>query len=202
MLGEYFEAYKKAELRMYEFSILVLIYEKNHEFLQEIFNNNFIDFNGAMHYLETKGYVKWYGDSPIDVTLRKSGESLFNYMEHGKAKKTNEKEVAAWFNLWREIFPEGSNSAGYRYRGNRLEGLKKMIKFVNVYPEFTKEEIFQATKNYVERFAIRGYNYMQQAHYFIEKKDSGSTLASECESLRERGKEQINKEPKHGERLI
>ena len=76
-----------------------------------------------------------------------------------------------------------------------------MTKFVDTY-DFTKEEIFKATKNYVDKFAMKGYMYMQQAHYFIDKKDSGSSLAAECEGLREIGVEQVNKEPKHAERLI
>lgn len=200
MLGEYIEVYKRAELRMYEFALLVLIYEQNHEYLTEIHDNNFIDFNTGIKYLETQGLVKQHGENPSDVVLRKSGEDLFTkYLGKRKVKKKN--DVLTWFDLWREIFPTGSNNSGYRYRGNRLEGLKKMTKFVDQY-DFTKEEIFQATKNYVDKFAIRGYAYMQQAHYFIEKKDSGSSLASECEGVRERGVEQVKKEPKHGERII
>ena len=93
-------------------------------------------------------------------------------------------DVHLWIDEWRNLFPEGVNTAGYRYRGNKVEVLKKMLKFVTLY-DFTKEEIFQATKKYVERFSVRGYNYMQQAHYFIDKKDAGSSLASECETLKE-----------------
>lgn len=200
MLGEYLEVYKRAELRMYEFSLLVLIYEQNHEYLTEIHNNNFIDFNIGIKYLETVGFIKQHGEQPTDITLRKSAEDLFNKY-YGKKKIKKKNDVHTWFTLWREIFPAGSNTSGYRYRGNNLEGLKKMTKFVDTY-DFTKEEIFQATKNYVDKFALKGYMYMQQAHYFIEKKDSGSTLASECEGVRECGVEQVNVEPKHGERII
>jgi hypothetical protein len=184
MLSDYFKVYKEAALRLYEFSLLVLIYEENHEFIQLIHSVNFIDFNTAVHFLETRGYVKRFGDQPTDVMLRKPAENMFKHLETKKkpSLKRNE-DVAKWFDQWRDLFPAGSNSIGYRYRGNRLDGLKKMVKFVNSYP-YTKEEIFQATKNYVDRFAIRGYNYMQQAHYFIDKQGVGSSLASECEDLR------------------
>jgi len=195
MLGEYFEVYKRAELRMYEFSLLVLVYEKNHEYLEEIYNNNFIDFNTGIKYLESQGLVKQYGEKPTDIVLRMSGEMLFNKYFKKKKKKTNDAHV--WFDAWRSLFPEGSNNIGFRYRGNRLEGLKKMVKFVDSY-DFTKEDIFQATKNYVDKFAIRGYAYMQQAHFFIEKKDVGSTLASECESLSEQKSQTTSKEPGYG----
>lgn len=182
MLSDYFKAYKEAALRLYEFSLLVLIYEKNEEFLNLIYGVNFIDFNQAVVFLETRGYVKRFGDKPTDIMLRKPAENMFKYLE-SKSKKISKTEVASWFEDWRDIFPAGVNSSGFRYRGNRLIGLDKMTKFVNLYP-YTKEEIFQATKRYVERFAIRGYNYMQQAHYFIEKQGVGSNLASECEELR------------------
>jgi len=201
MLGEYFEVYKRAELRMYEFALFVLIYEQNHEYLEEIHNNNFIDFNTGIKYLETQGLVKQHGEKPTDISLRKSGEDLFNKYLGKKKTKKPKNDVHTWFDLWREIFPPGSNTSGYRYRGNKLEGLKKMTKFVDTY-DFTKEEIFQATKNYVDKFAMKGYMYMQQAHYFIDKKDSGSSLAAECEGLRETGVERVNKGPRHAERLI
>ena len=200
MLGEYYEVYKRAELRLYEFFLLVLIYEQNHEYLEEIHDNNFIDFNTGIKYLETQGLVKQHGEKPTDVTLRKSGEDLFNkYFSKTKKKEIN--DVHTWIDLWREIFPKGSNQGGYRYRGNRLEALKKMTKFVDAY-DFTKEEIFKATKNYVDKFALRGYMYMQQAHYFIEKKDSGSSLASECEGVRENKDLPITQRTEYGERLI
>lgn len=200
MLGEYLDVYRNAGLRMYEFSLLVLIYEENHEYLNEIYDNNFIDFNTGIKYLETQGYVKQHGENPTDVMLRKSAEDLFQKYYGKTVKKKKKSDVHLWIDDWRKIFPAGSNTGGYRYRGNRLEALKKMTKFVEQ-NDFTREEIFKATKQYVERFAVRGYNYMQQAHYFIEKKETGSTLASECEGLREQG-EQVDKEPKHGERLI
>jgi hypothetical protein len=202
MLGEYLNVYKEAELRLYEFGLLVLIYEDNQEFLETIHERNFIDYNNGIHYLEYMGYAKWFGDKPADIMLRKAGENLFK--KHIVRKKKIVKSgtfVHIWIDEWRELFPKGSNTGGYRYRGNRLDALKKMVKFVDAY-DFTTEEIFKATKNYVDKFAMRGYAYMQQAHYFIDKKDSGSSLASECEGMRETNVEQVNKEPKHGERLI
>lgn len=106
--------------------------------------------------------------------------------------------VESWIDDWRNLFPEGINPAGYRYRGNKLEVTKKMLKFVANHP-YSKEEIFEATKRYIERFSVRGYNYMQQAHYFIEKKDTGSNLEAECENLRE---VKPQKEERYGGKVI
>jgi len=201
MLGDYFEAYERAgidRLSVYEFMLLVHVYEGNLDWIRLLYEQNYLMFTNAVVVLERTGYIKKYGTAPFEITLRRSGEEFFaKYVK--KPKKKKESDVYLWFDSWRNLFPEGSNTAGYRYRGNRLEGLKKMTKFAELYPEFTKEEIFQATKNYVDKFAIRGYNYMQQAHYFIEKKDSGSTLASECEGLKEKDEQS---KPSRYDRLI
>lgn len=186
MLGDYLKVYKEADLTHTSFLLLVLMWEKNNDFLQFVYENNFLLYQNAVKILEEKGYIKQHGAKVEDYTMRKTGEELFGYL--GKKKKIDQTDINKWIEQWRNLFPVGSNGGGYRYRGNRLEVLKKMTKFMSIYP-YTREEIFEATENYVKRFAVRGYNYMQQAHYFIEKRDSGSNLASECEAL----KEQTNK---------
>jgi hypothetical protein len=190
------------EERMFPFWNIVLlafISDDQTKILEKLHEEDFMWFDTAVKYLEERGYVKKFGPNPADITLRKHGEDLIKkYI--GKRKK-QESDVHTWIDAWREIFPEGSSNTGYRYRGNRLECLKKMTKFVNSQKGITKEEIFKATKLYVERFAIRGYMYMHQAHYFIEKKDVGSTLASEIESLKE-GNNNGNRETGYGERII
>lgn len=178
---KYLKIYQENDLDItfYEFVFLVLINEQSWDILHKIYQEGDYDFHVRVKSLEEKGYVKWYGPAVEHLTFRTKGEDLFK-----KVKKLDKSDVHSWINEWRNLFPEGVNNSGYRYRGSRLECLKKMIKFVASYP-FSKEEIFEATKRYIERFSVRGYLYMQQAHYFIEKKETGSNLASECESLKE-----------------
>lgn len=184
MNPEYLALYHENRLGItfFEFVLLVLIEQQQHDTLLRCWEDNFTDFEYKIRVLEEAGYVKWHGDKMSEISLRKKGEDLFKNIN--KLSKKANSDVNTWIDAWRDMFPAGINTAGYRYRGNRLEVLKKMIKFVSVYP-YTKEEIFEATKRYIDRFAIKGYNYMQMAHYFIEKKDSGSSLASECENLKE-----------------
>lgn len=172
----------KLDITFFEFALLVLVHQSEEYILKDCYDKDFILFSRMVRNLESLGYIKWHGSEVKDISLRKRGEDLFSKLT---AKKKPLPDVSLWIEDWRKIFPEGTNPSGYRYRGNKLEVLKKMIKFVTLY-DYSKEEIFEATKRYVERFSVRGYNYMQQAHYFIEKKDAGSTLASECESLREK----------------
>jgi hypothetical protein len=171
-------------MNLLEFMLLIFVYEEQYDLLRIAHNDNFMGFTQSVRQLEASGLVKWHGDDPIEITLRKTGEDLFKKHVGRKKKITTAKEVTQWIQKWREIFPEGVNTGGFRYRGDRAECIKKMIKFVNT-NDYTVEQIFQATTDYVDRFSQKGFAYMQQAHYFIEKKGVGSTLNSECESLTE-----------------
>ena len=184
MNPEYLALYHENRLGItfFEFVLLVLIEQQQHDTLLRCWEDNFTDFEYKIRVLEEAGYVKWHGDKMSEISLRKKGEDLFKNIN--KLSKKANSDVNTWIDAWRDMFPAGINTAGYRYRGNRLEVLKKMIKFVAQY-KFSREEIFEATLRYVERFSARGYMYMEQAHYFIEKKERGSSLATECESLKE-----------------
>ena len=191
MNSEYLNLYLegKLDITFFEFVLLVLVYQNEEAVLKNCYDEDFMVFSQMIKKLESYGYVKWHGSDVKEISLRKRGEDLFEKLNRKKRKPTP--DVHLWIEEWRNLFPAGTNNGGYRYRGNKLEVLKKMIKFVSLHP-YSKEEIFEATKRYIERFSIRGYNYMQQAHYFIEKKDTGSNLESECENLREKpNKEEI-----------
>lgn len=172
-------------MNLLEFMLLIFVYEEQVEFLRVAHNDNFMGFTHAIKRLEVSGLVKWHGDDPEAITLRKLGEDLFKKHVGSKKQIILKKDIAHWIESWREIFPKGINSGGYRYKGDKTEVFKKMIKFVNT-QDYTTEQIFQATTDYVERFSLKGYAYMQLAHYFIDKKGVGSTLAAECEALNER----------------
>lgn len=198
MNQEYLKLYQEGKFdgTFYQFVILVLINEQDWTTLQQIYNESDMNFIQTIAQLEQLSYCKWHGQKVQDISLRLKGENLF-----GKLKRVNKSDVYTWIDAWRELFPAGNNNTGYKYRGDRLSVLKKMTKFVAQYP-YTREEIFEATKRYVNRFSTRGYLYMQQAHYFIEKKDVGSSLASECESLKETKNLKITTETNYGGKVI
>lgn len=184
----YLTLHEELKIPLWQFMILIFIYEEQHEFLQISLDENFIWFSGTIRSLENIGLVKWHGSSVAEITLRQKGEDLFKKHVGKKKKIHTSKDIKEWIDSWREIFPEGINTGGFRYRGDKAEVIKKMIKFVNTY-DYSIDQIFQATRDYVERFSLKGYAYMQQAHYFIEKRGVGSTLNAECESLNEKSNE-------------
>lgn len=179
MNQEYLKLYQEnnLDITFSEYILLVLINEQNYDILETMLKREGLIFHHTIVGLEEKGYAKWHGETIQDISLRKKGEDLF-----GNIKKESKSDITEWIDEWRNLFPEGVNNLGYRYRGNRSECLKKMIKFV-ASNHFTKEEIFEATKHYIERFSVKGYAFMEQSHYFIEKKGRGSSLESECENL-------------------
>jgi hypothetical protein len=89
----------------------------------------------------------------------------------------------SWIEEWYDLFPKGIKSGGYLVRDGKSACMKKMDKFIKAHPEFTKEDIIKATKNYVNAFKVKNYEYMRLASYFIEK-DGHSTLAAECENVK------------------
>ena len=83
---------------------------------------------------------------------------------------------------FRNLFPEGVRTSGYLVRGDKKGCLKKLQKFFKDNPHISKEEVLQATKNYIKRSEQQFYEKLQLAHNFIEK-NGVSTLLSEVESL-------------------
>ena len=88
---------------------------------------------------------------------------------------------------YRNIFPKGVFSGGYMVRGDKHGIRKKLKRFLENYPEYTQEQILEATKRYVNEMRLKGYAYMRLAHYFIEK-DGNSELASYCELVKDGNK--------------
>ena len=195
----YLEIYKHEKVPFWDLFILIFIYEEKVHFLEELHTADFIGFDRSIALLEQKGWIKKNGPLASNIIMRKFGEDIFKKYVGAKKKNVNAKEVEGWIEAWRAIFPEGKSTAGFRYRGNKQDVLTKMVKFVNQY-QYTTEEIFHATRIYVETFEQKGYAYMQQAHYFIEKKGVGSTLSSYCEELEET--KSNNKENTYGRSIV
>ena len=91
-----------------------------------------------------------------------------------------------------QIFPKIKLPSGSYARVSIVEIEKKMKNFIKVFkPVFKKEygfvlthdDILQATRTYVSRYASKGYMFMQNSAYFIQKKDK-SSLADEILAIK------------------
>jgi len=131
-------------------------------------NNILIDTNDLQHLIQLD-YVK---------------KSTTNWIITAKGLAIIEdytSDLEDFVEQYRNIFPKGIKSGnGTPIRGDRVGCVKKMKWFLDNYPEFSKTIILEATKRYVDSMKQKGFAYVTQADYFINK-DGASKLAASCE---------------------
>lgn len=128
--------------------------------------------------MEKAGFIK-IGDR---IYIRKRGSDLVNNKKSTVVKSSSTDTIPTWIDEWRDLFPKGIKTAGYAIRGTRGGCIKKMRKFIREHKKVPKDQIFKATKLYVEEKKRVRYAYMRIADYFIEK-DGGSLLENYIEQL-------------------
>lgn len=117
-----------------------------------------------------------YRFSNLEVT-----KGYLNIFDNSKSKSSS---VSDWIEEWLDLFPKGVKSGGFYVKSAKSGCLNKMKSFVKNNPEYNKDTIIQATKNYIKEKEAAGWAYMQLAHFFIEK-NKISTLASYCDNIEE-----------------
>lgn len=147
--------------------------------------------------LQTAGWVKVLPDQIVlrqkTVNLMEGGDYVYDEKaeeeaEEKKAKATISSAKASvkdWIEEYRDLFPKKTNS-GRLLRGTPSGCIKKMTTFIgnnstrkNV---ITKEQVMNATKQYLNAQKRGGYMYTKAANYFIEK-DGDSQLYQHIEQL-------------------
>ena len=91
-------------------------------------------------------------------------------------------DLPAFIEAYRNLFPKTVRSGGYLVKGSKSGCVRKMRKFIETHPEYTREMILTATQNYILRKQRENWQYMSLSHNFIEK-DGTSQLEAECENL-------------------
>jgi hypothetical protein len=89
--------------------------------------------------------------------------------------------VEEWIEEWFNLFPKGvKSSSGKLIRTKDKDLAKRMKSFIKDYG-YSKEIIFNATREYLREQEEKDYKYCRASSYFIGKKGEGSDLASYCE---------------------
>ena len=112
-------------------------------------------------------------------------ETFIEELNIKKASKTKSNDEIEWFEEWYSLWPKGIKVSGYPVKGDRKGCLKKLVKFTKEHPEFEKDIIIKATKDYIDASRMNRFIYMKLAHYFIYK-DNMSSLAGYCEQIKEK----------------
>lgn len=154
------------------------------EQFDRFFNKASIDRLIEIGYLQLDDPNKGYPFSNIKVT-NLFIDSFIDPIKLKKASKSKSADEIEWFEEWYSLWPRGIKSGGYPVKGDRKGCIKKLLKFIKEYPEFGKDIIIKATKDYVDACKINRYAYMKLAHFFIYK-DNMSSLASYCETIQEK----------------
>lgn len=139
----------------------------------------------------------------IEFVGKKKDISINNLMTTKKFKniiigKDKNENVENWINDWYALWPVGIKTGGYLIKTDRKGCLRKMKSFLVSYPEYSKEQIMEATKAYLLEQSINGYAYTKLAPYFIIK-NGLSILAGECEALYDEVQDNSLEQPAHGE---
>ena len=116
---------------------------------------------------------------------------LDNYFIKAK-KKTNIQLMGKSFvdniNVYREIFPNKKLPSGKPARVN-VKMLSESFRWFFETYDSTWNQIFEATRMYVNEYRDQEYMYMQTSQYFICKQDKhkvkSSTLADYCDMIKD-----------------
>lgn len=109
-----------------------------------------------------------------------------HFIEKAFISKVAKERVEDWIDEWYELWPKGVKSGGSTLvRSDKNGCLNKMKKFIKVNPQFTKDIIIRATKDYLAHLRMSNYAFIQAAHYYIFKNDV-SNLASACEDIKDK----------------
>lgn len=162
------------DLSINQYFICCLIIEKNYDLTKQYIEK----FGGfsikELEILINKGFVQSsngsYDLDKLNITT-KFEDILFE-----------KEDSIKWIDDWYDLFPKGIKSGNYQVRSDKPNCIKKLKKFLTLYPQFNKDIIMQATKAYINEFSLKGYNYMKLAPYFIEK-DGTSVLWGYCNNI-------------------
>lgn len=172
-----FEYFKKAKLHLNSFDaiLLFLIYSKETKEALLWCNHEMDVLFDTIQRFQSQGLIKIVGSAIEDIEFRSK------YLDLLPTESKQSTTVEEWINDWRELWPSGVKSGGYYLKSNKEDLLNKMSKFVKKY-KFTKDQIFEATKNYLTEQKSKGWTYTKLANYFIDK-DNISILASYCSNI-------------------
>lgn len=160
-------------LEMY--ALLYVLYNKSEVLLTE-----YIKVCGK---LATESIERLKYDAYIEAECDSNGKYLLSKITLTDKAKTlfievKTSNVDEWILDWYELWPKATKSGGYMIQSDPKSCLKKMIKFCEDYPMYSKGIIITATKKYIGQMRIKNWAYCKLAHYFIYKREGGMDISS------------------------
>lgn len=168
------EFLKSTDLKVIDIFIMNCIYKDEIKFLEEARKiDQLVDIR--FNVLRRKGSII-YKDTIYSIN------DEYLKILFGKKAPQHSINVKELVDIYRSLFPKGSNNNGFPYKGDKQGCIRKMAKFVKHNPEYTEDTILKATQKYINEKRKDNYQYMHLAHYFIEK-NGVSGLGAFCEQV-------------------
>lgn len=165
-----------------QYIILQCLYNNDSKLLLKYINSFGMFKTREFDELKAKGYINIIKEIKDETYTFDSLELTDKFEKEILSKK--DEAVTSWITEWYDLWPKGITSGGYPLRSDKPACLKKMKNFI-INNDYSKDEIFQATINYIEKCKANDYQYTRLAPYFISKEDI-SLLSRECELLKEK----------------
>ena len=176
---QYLQILEDNNLQIEQLFLLYLLKENRDEFLNYI-SKTVQDPYVILQNLHRNDYIftnKTYLDFE-SIKITKKGNSTVDELN----PKTLFKKEIDWIDEWRNLWAEVPNDIRERrIRQSKNNVLTKMNKFIKK-TNYSKDVIFTATINYINKCQLNNYKSIQSNDYFIEK-DGISNLESECEGV-------------------
>jgi len=167
---------------------------------------NYINFRHEQYRLEMTGHLKEEKKEVGSIfVLTEKGLHLLREAEEILMKTKRAKKTKIPLDEWEpnikrfnEMFPKGKKEGtNVSFRTNPKELMERFVWFFKEYPDYTWDQIFEATQKYVDSFdESTGYTYMQVSKYFIKKDDkfrsTSSSLANMIYNMLEGNDEEVS----------
>jgi hypothetical protein len=136
----------------------------------ELYNNS----TNVLKPLEEKQFVKIISDEK--VILREKGKLLLELISIEKISSSNKKRIVKSDRLVNVELNSFINDFRNKFKGLKPGSMGsesacklKMFRWMKENPQYTPEQILNATEIYIK--SLNNYQYLQQADYFIYKKE-------------------------------
>jgi hypothetical protein len=136
----------------------------------ELYNNS----TNVLKPLEEKQFIKIISDEK--VILREKGKLLLELISIEKISSSNKKRIVKSDRLVNVELNSFINDFRNKFKGLKPGSMGsesacklKMFRWMKENPQYTSEQILNATEIYIK--SLNNYQYLQQADYFIYKKE-------------------------------
>ncbi len=135
------------------------------------------EIDDDLYHLQTGGYIKCINENGFKVILREKGKLFINSVKYKEPEGYKEEvtTVKKSFNSFEEFVKEyRSLWDGLKpgAMGSKPDCTVKMRKWMINNPEYTQQTILKAARSYIN--SVENVQFLQQADYFIYKKDKYS----------------------------